>query len=242
MADLPLVLLPGTLCDHRVWDAMLAQWGPGAPATVVTPSLRGARSAAAMAASLLPHLPPRFAVMGFSLGGIVALELAAQAVDRVAALALVATNARPDPVENRALRRAALAKARTGGLAAHVRADLWPRYVAPSRLDDEGILELVVQMAEAVGTDAYEEQADIASQRADSLPRLARITVPALLVGGDEDGINPRDRQEEMAQRLPSARWVQLADVGHFVPLEAPAQLAAAAASWFRSLPDLQAR
>ncbi|RYY95461.1 MAG: alpha/beta fold hydrolase [Comamonadaceae bacterium] len=232
MARLPLVLLPGTLCDERVWQPMLARWGKPVPAQVLTPALRGSTTVPAMAAALLDQLPPRFAVMGFSLGGIVALELAAQAPGRVAGLALVATNARPDPPGNAARRHAAVAAAREVGLAHHVQADLWPLYVAARRRDDAGLLDLVVRMAVDAGLGTYGQQAAMAHDRADGLPRLQALAVPALVVGGDEDAINPRDRQQEMADRLPQADWVQLPGVGHFVPLEAPGELASAAGSW----------
>jgi pimeloyl-ACP methyl ester carboxylesterase len=235
VAALPLVLLPGTLCDERVWGPMLAKWGELAPVQVLTPSLRGSVTVPAMASALLGQLPPRFAVMGFSLGGIVALELVAQAPDRVAGLALVATNARADPPENAERRRAAVAIGRDGGLEHHVRADLWPVYVAPGRRDDDVLRDLIVRMATAMGIDAYAQQAELAMQRADSLPRLEAIAVPTLVVGGDEDAINPRDRQQEMVDRLRPATWVQLRGVGHFVPLEAPAELAEAAHAWFAS-------
>jgi pimeloyl-ACP methyl ester carboxylesterase len=231
---LPLVLLPGTLCDARVWAPMMERW-PGAAPPTLTPTLAGHRSAPEMARALLGTLPPRFALMGFSLGGIVALEIAAQAPDRVAGLALVATNARPDPPANAAAREAGVAAAHVD-MAAHLQRDLWPRYVAPARQGDAAIAELVRRMAVDAGTAAYADQAAIATHRADSLPRLAALRMPVLIAGGDEDPINPPDRQEEMAQRMPQARWLQCPGVGHFVPLEAPEALAAAAQRWWSAL------
>lgn len=231
----PLLLLPGTLCDERVWEPVQDAW---ASATgegrrdIRTVALRGHRSAAAMASALLESMPDRCAIAGFSLGGIVALEMAAQAPDRVLGLALVATNARPDPPENSASRRAAVHRARSTGIEAHVRAELLCRYFGSTHAQDLALHALVCRMAMDTGLDAYLAQSEMASNRADSRPRLRDIGRPTLVVGGDEDCINPPDRQEEMARALPCAEWHQVRHSGHFIPLEAPAELAELMALW----------
>ena len=101
---LPLVLLPGTLCDARLFAPMLTHLKG---IDTIVPELRGASSTPDMAAALLATLPPRFALAGFSLGGIVALEMAAQAPERIVGLALLDTTARPDPDDNHLTRREA---------------------------------------------------------------------------------------------------------------------------------------
>jgi pimeloyl-ACP methyl ester carboxylesterase len=118
-------------------------------------------------------------------------------------------------------------------MALHIRRDLWPRYVAPHRLHDDVLAGCVLRMAIDAGCDTYAEQAAIAQHRADSRPRLAALTMPLLLASGDDDPINPPDRQAEIAQAVPHARWLRLAGVGHFVPLEAPLPLATAASDWW---------
>ncbi|MDM0089211.1 MULTISPECIES: alpha/beta fold hydrolase [unclassified Variovorax] len=231
----PLLLLPGTLCDERVWapvrDAWASATGEGRR-DIRTAALEGRRSAAAMASALLECMPDRCAIAGFSLGGIVALEMAAQAPDRVLGLALVASNARPDPPENAASRRAAVHRARSNGIESHVRDELLCRYFGSAHAQDRALQDLVCRMAVDTGLDAYLAQSDIASNRSDSRPRLRDIVGPTLVVGGDEDGINPPDRQEEMARALPCAEWHQVKHAGHFVPLEAPAELAELMALW----------
>jgi pimeloyl-ACP methyl ester carboxylesterase len=211
-AAVPLLLLPGTLCDARVWAPVREALGEGACGFHAA-ALEGHRSMAAMAAALLAAMPPRCAIAGFSLGGI-------------------AANARPDPPENAAHRRAAVARARQVGLDRHVRDDLLGRYFGSAHADDPALRDLVCRMAEDAGVETYAEQSEMAIHRADGRPRLPRIAVPTLVVGGGEDAINPADRQEEMARALPQCLWHQVPGAGHFVPLEAPAELAALMGSW----------
>ncbi|WP_459618703.1 alpha/beta fold hydrolase [Bordetella sp. 2513F-2] len=228
---LPLVLLGGTLCDEALWQPML-QAAPRLAARACVADYSPHASAQAAAQDLLRTLPPRFAVAGFSLGGFVALALQARAPGRVAALSLIATNARADAPANAQARRQAVADAARVGVGAYVRRALWPSYVAPGRLHDASLQAGIAAMAERVGLETFRRQVDIALSRPDSLPRLPAIDVPTLIVSGEHDVLNPADRQREMAQGIPGSRWIALPDVGHFVPLEAPGMLAGALQAW----------
>lgn len=230
-----LLLLPGTLCDARVWAPVQGAL-TAAGCSLLSADLKAHRSAPAMASALLETMPDRCAIAGFSLGGIVALEMAAQAPQRVLGLALIATNARPDPAESALARRAAVIRARRTGIDAHVRGELLPRYFGSAHAQDRALHDMVLGMAIDSGIDAYSDQAEIAACRADSRPRLQAIRVPTLVIGGAEDSINPADRQQEMAHALPFAEWHQVAGAGHFVPLEAPACVAGLMRRWLQRL------
>lgn len=225
----PLLLLPGTLCDARVWRPVLDRL-PSTRATVVP--VAGARAMPAFARAFLAEAPPRFALAGFSLGGIAALEIVARAPERVVRLALVSTTARPDPPGNAAVRRALVERARREGPRAVVDDAVFPLSVAAARLSDEALRRLVGDMAEAVGSETFAEQTELAIRREDGRPRLAAIEAPTLVVHGDEDRLCPPDRHEEIARGVRGAARVELAGVGHFAPLEAPDAVAAALGRW----------
>src|SRR5829696_1652784 len=92
---LPLLALPGLLNHERLWQAQSAALMPDHPLTAIAVTTHD--SMAAIAAAVLQRAPAqRFALAGFSMGGYVALEIMRQAPERVAALALVDTSARPD--------------------------------------------------------------------------------------------------------------------------------------------------
>jgi 3-oxoadipate enol-lactonase len=54
---------------------------------------------------------------------------------------------------------------------------------------------------------------------------LERIAAPALLVGGDRDGVAPPDANRRNAERIPTGSCVEFADCGHIVPWEKPEAL-----------------
>ena len=102
----PLLMLPGTLCDERLYAPVLDRLGTRA----IVPELDGAEAASKMAQSILATAPARISLCGFSLGAIVALEIVAQAPHRVERLALIGCN--PGVLDDKArAARAALTQA-----------------------------------------------------------------------------------------------------------------------------------
>ncbi len=226
---LPVVMLPGTLCDERVF-APLAALLPGRDLRVLP--VTGAMSAEALASMVLAAAPPRFVLAGFSLGGIVALQIAATAPERLRGLILIATNPNADRPENAALRRADVAEAKARGLPAFVKERLWPRYVSAASGGDAHLQRVILDMADAVGIEAFARQTEVAITRADSTTRLASLPMPVLALAGEDDVICPPALHRSIAAAAPRATLHIIPGAGHFVPLEAPHALAAPIAAW----------
>jgi pimeloyl-ACP methyl ester carboxylesterase len=234
-ADLPLILLPGTLCDERLFGPLMAELD--GQAFEVLP-IDGGSSAAEVAAILLAGAPPRFRLLGFSLGGMVALEMVRQAPRRVAGLALVSSNARAIAAEDRAARRAPYRLADDEPVE-NIIERLWPRYVAPAALHDAGLFRLVKDMAAGCSRASLARQIEIMLSRAASLALLPTLSMPCLILAGAEDALCPPAMQAEMAAALPDARLVSIEGVGHLLPLEAPAIAAHHIAQWLMEMADM---
>lgn len=224
----PLILLPGTWCDERLFAPLVRHLGDR---EIRVLPVAGATSAHALARAILDAAPAQFVLIGFSLGGIVALEIAAQAPERVLGLGLIATNAREDQL-GAERRRADLALAQDRGIAPFLLDRLWPRYVAPRALEDRALQNLILDMAETLGFGAFAEQTEIAISRADSRPRLPQLSMPVLVLCGAEDQICSPDLHREIAEAAPNATLHLVSDAGHFVLLEAPDQTAALIRVW----------
>ena len=109
---LPVVLVPGLCATSRLFAAQIpALWRFG-PVTIADHTRD--ETMAGIARRILEAAPPRFALMGLSMGGYIALEILRQARDRVAGLALLDTSARPDRPEQSARRDQQIAIARAG--------------------------------------------------------------------------------------------------------------------------------
>lgn len=230
MSLTPLVLLPGLLCDHRLFEPQtveLARLGPVAVADLTT-----ADSIACMAGHVLAHAPPRFALAGLSMGGIVTLEILRQAPERVERVALIDTQARADDAAARERRLALIDLARSGGFSS-VPQRLLPLLVHPDRVADVGLAATVRAMAEAVGRDAFIRQQTALMGRIDSRPSLPAIRCPTLVLAGRQDALTPPPVQEEMAAAIPDATLVILPRCGHLAPLERPDVVARLLRDWW---------
>jgi pimeloyl-ACP methyl ester carboxylesterase len=224
----PLLLLPGTLCDERVFAPLMDRL-PGR--TTLVADLKGAGTTPSMAAKILAQAPPYFAVAGFSLGGIVALEMIAQEPDRIERIALIDTTSRPDPKANAAARRRSVERAREVGIASYID-DTWPLPVASMNAGANELRALLVDMAEKCGVAVLASQSEVAIHRADSRPRLKEITVPALVLCGAEDRVCPPELHREIASLIPCATLAIVPGAGHFAPIENPDAVALHMRDW----------
>lgn len=228
---LPLVLLPGLLCDDALWAHQRQYLADIAEVRV--PDLTGHDSVAALAADVLAWAPPRFALGGLSMGGYVALEIMRQAPARVERLALIDTTARADSPETVERRKALIQLSRMGKFKG-VTPRLMPMLLHPDHLDDPVITGTVMAMAERIGQAAFVRQQTAILTRPDSVADLPGIACPTLVVVGREDTLTPPDRAWEMATAIPDARFEVVERCGHLPPLEQPEVMTGLLRDWLR--------
>lgn len=232
---LPLLLLPGLLCDAALWAHQLRHLGTGRSVTVA--DLRHDDTLPAMAARVLAAAPDRFALAALSMGGYLAFELLRQAPERVARLALLDTGARPDTAEQTRRRRGLLDLARRGQFKG-VTPRLLPLYLHPDRVHEEALAGTVMAMAERLGPETFLRQQHAIMQRPDSRSLLPAIAAPTLVVCGREDAATPLALSEEMAAGIPGARLAVIEECGHLSPLERPQAVTMLLRLWLeRALP-----
>ncbi|MEM9795085.1 MAG: alpha/beta fold hydrolase [Pseudomonadota bacterium] len=228
----PLVLLPGMMCDARLFAPQIAAISDRA---VMVAPLGGADSMAGLAAGVLAVAPPRFALAGLSMGGIVAMEIVAQAPERVAGLCLMDTNPLAERPEVAAARQPQIAHVRDGGLGAVMRDEMKPNYLAdgPRR---PAILELCMEMATALGPQVFARQSRALMARPDRQDVLRGVRVPSLVLCGAEDSLCPPARHELMRDLIPEARLVVVDGAGHLPVLERPEAVNAALSAWLEEV------
>lgn len=224
----PLLLLPGTACDERLFAPLIERL-LGYP--VLIGDMSGARTMPELAEAVLATAPPFFHLAGFSLGGICALEMVAQQPERIATLMLIDTTARPDPPANAAVRYRAVEQARNRGMESYIH-DAWPRLVAPINLEKATLRETIVAMARDCGVERLHAQTEVAINRHDGRPRLASITQATLLLAGAREQVCPLEAQQEIADGIPGAVLHLIEDAGHFAPLENPDTVARHVGRW----------
>jgi pimeloyl-ACP methyl ester carboxylesterase len=229
---MPILLVPGLVSSPRIYAPVVpALWrfGPVTVANHIRDDNMGA-----IARRILAEAPPRFALAGHSMGGYIAFEIMRQAPERVAKLALLNTQARPDTPEATARRRGQIARAQGGEFRA-VLDELFPGFVHPSRRGDASLRQLVYDMGEDVGAEAFVRQQTAVMTRPDSRPALAWIRCPTLVLSGDEDNTIPNSLSIEMANGIPGVKLRILTDCGHLPQPEQPQATTDAMVEWLQS-------
>jgi pimeloyl-ACP methyl ester carboxylesterase len=228
---MPILLVPGLVSSPRIFAPVapaLWQFGPVTVANHIRDDSMGA-----IARRILAEAPPRFALAGHSMGGYIAFEIMRQAPQRVAKLALINTQARPDTPEASARRRSQIARAK-GGEYRGVLDELFSGFVHPSRRANADLRQLVHDMGDDIGIDAFVRQQTAVIGRPESRPTLAWIKCPTLVLTGDEDNTIPNSLSVEMADGIHGAKLVILSTCGHLPQPEQPQATAEALVEWLR--------
>ncbi len=216
---LPTVLIPGLLGSPRLYAAQLPHLWRYGPVTVADHTREA--TMAGIARQILETAPPRFALVGLSMGGYISFEILRAAPERVARLALLDTSARADLPEQSEARRAQIAEARNGRLLDIIER-AFPTWVHPSRRADQALRASCVAMAQEVGVEGFVRQQLANIGRIDSRPTLAAIRCPTLVLVGEQDGLTPPERATEIANGITGARLVTVPDCGHMSAAEQP--------------------
>jgi pimeloyl-ACP methyl ester carboxylesterase len=225
----PIVLIPGLLGSPRLYAEQLpALWRFG-PVTVA--SHHHDDSMATIADRILAVAPPRFALVGLSMGGYLAFEIMRQAADRVTRLALLDTSARPDTIDKTRRRYDQIALAQSGQFD-EVTDTLFRLWVPAARYDDAPLRRVVGQMADETGPDAFVRQQIAIMNRPDSRPGLTAIACPTLVLVGADDTQTTLEHAREIAAGIPGTQFVVVPECGHLSTLEQPSAVTAALVNW----------
>jgi pimeloyl-ACP methyl ester carboxylesterase len=246
-AGLPLVLIHGGWLDGRMWDDQLSTFA--AHATVLRYDVRG------YGRSAMPNIPyshvadldaflttlemPTLAVLGLSMGGMIALDFALEHPSRVRAVIAVATPVRglpPSPKEFE-LAAAPVRAAQQGNRAEAVSLQFgrWfpDNRTAASRQTRERIRAIMEDFSfPRLSPTAPAEQwpAPVTAER------LADVKAPTLVIVGEEDDTYIRRCADVLAAQIPTAQLISLPGTGHLVNIEAPEQFHQAVLTFLKQL------
>lgn len=218
-----LALIPGMLCDARLWRAQTPLLNHY---QIQIPDLALMEDIPSIASQLIDSLPETFTLGGLSMGGYIALEMYRQLLEageahRVEKLLLIATSARSDTAEHVRVRKGFIALARLGKFKG-VTPKLLPTLIHPSRVEEAEITDVIFDMADAVGLEAFIRQEAAVMNRYDQLAILPRVTCPTFILCGEDDQRTPLECSEEMRGLIPQANLHVLKECGHLPPLEKP--------------------
>jgi pimeloyl-ACP methyl ester carboxylesterase len=228
----PVLFIPGMMLDQRMYSAQAAALSAGYP--VVVADITRSDSIEALASDVLCDAPPRFALVGLSMGAIVGLEVYQRARERITHLALLDTTAFADRPERRGVREEQMAAAARGALAGVLKDEMKPMYVAKRHRTNADLLDRILEMGIDLGPDVFRRQSIALRDRRDYSAMLGSVDCPALVLCGREDQLCPVSLHCDLAAAIARADLVVLAETGHLSAMEEPAGVTAALAHLLR--------
>lgn len=226
-----LVMIPGTLCDERIF-ALQAKY-LRRRCNVILVNYKDLRSLKDWPKKLLSKLPLNFSLLGFSLVGIWVLELLRLEPQRINRIALVASNAE--------------AASKVGTLRSKKMWATW-KINGPKSVIDEASkqyfhhdldlikhLPLLENMAQKTKSHVAKMTFEWAAKRPSGHAVISHYERPILLVSGEKDTMCTKETQIKIAQNNSFAEWIVLPRCGHFIPLEHPKKLNQFLENWLNT-------
>jgi pimeloyl-ACP methyl ester carboxylesterase len=217
---LALVLIPGFMGTASAWRFQIDAFGGSRPIAIPDEhySFTSIRD---MACHMVERLPPRFDLVGWSMGGYIAIELYPLVRERVRKLALIATSARPESAKALAGRAELLKSVESTGLRAAFMSLINSNLNDPARVATAFIDGILADTAN-LGEETLRNQLAALISRRDTRPSLGKVECEALIVVGQHDAVTPPECSRELASLLPRASLEIVEEAGHFAPWEKP--------------------
>ena len=229
-----LILIPGLLSDALVW-AHLEMAFP--ELEVYRADVTIDATIEEMASRIIKETTGPCTVVGHSMGGRVAMEVARQAPTRVTRLVLANTGHHPLKAGEKEKRQAKIDQGHAD-FAAMV-SDWLPPMVAASRHNDVFLITTLTEMASSVGPETHERQIRALIARPNAAECLPEISCPILLITGTEDAWSPEAQHREMLEMAKNAELHVVKGTGHFLPIEQPEEITRIITEWNERAKDI---
>jgi len=164
----------------------------------------------------------RAPLLGVSIGGRIIFEFWRRFRDRVSALILCNTEARADTPEARANRFRIAEDVVQRGTEPFFESMIPKLLGETTRRSRPDLVEGALRMARKMSAEDVAAVQRGMAERPDSIPTLKTITVPTLIITGDEDVLTGIPDAELMKQNIPGSQMKIVAKAGHFSPWEQP--------------------
>jgi len=231
LLKLPVLFIPGTLCTGAIFERQVKELIAFAPQLDVVQFEREdsfSKMADKAIERVSKHGPA--AVIGFSMGGMVAMEIFRKTPALIGKLALLNTNFQADSAENQSARLLHYQQALSGGMKNMICQYYLGRYLHKPLTTAR---KLIIDMACELGPTCFKSQIKAHASRPDSSGTLRDIKCPTLILGSRQDDLCPPFLQTQMHQMIADSELVMLDDCGHFSMLEKPDEVNAALRNWY---------
>lgn len=212
-----IVLISGALATTKFWSKFIKSNHKKNDCVFHHIDLLGCDSITKIARRFINIAPEKFTLVGFSMGGYVALELFRYMPKKIEKLVLINSSAKAISEEALSERKRSLELIKRGKF------DFLIKLIFRQSILDKNqnnILFLMQEMAKDVGVENYIDQLNAIIKKPDQTSLLSTIKCPTLIIGAKQDQIMPFERSRHLAENISSSKLVCLNNCGHLAILE----------------------
>ena len=184
----PLVFIPGMMCDSRLFQPQISEFSKQYLVCIAPVSYSD--SIEKISFEILRQLPPKFTLIGLSMGGILAMEIIKKVPERVMKIVLMDTNFKSETLETKSKRIPQIKLVNEGKLEAVMKKQILQNYLVKNKKNQK-ILELCLKMAKELGKEIFINQSKALAARKNYKEILKKIKVPSLIICGRYDRLCP---------------------------------------------------
>jgi len=214
-------LLPGLMCDHRLWQEVLPQLTNINPVPITFKPHQNIESMLDDVTEQLELDPAN--LVGFSMGGYVALRYALKFPQAVSKLVLIGSSGKSLSDQERAKRNKIVGYLQ-GNHYNGINDLRLKQFIHPRHLKGP-IAATIKAMDKSLGKDYLLAQLAATAQRPSLLDKLHQLNCPVLIIGAQDDQLIPPQQMIELAGSFNNATIEIIPDCGHMSPMEAPVQV-----------------
>lgn len=220
----PILFLPGTLCDERIFMPMWKHMNINQRRFV---PLQWASSLEDMLALTSDRVlsDEKVHVVGYSMGGFIAAKWASLHAEHVASLTLIGYDGYGLSADEIARRKQMVSLLKNGTFRLD-NPQYLARFVHPTQQQNEDVVGVVQGMGEDLGKNTLLAHTQATTPRENMVNILAQLALPTGIIAAKDDSIAMYNQLMKMADNIPTATRYTVNDSGHMLPLEQPAQLA----------------
>ena len=190
--------------------------------SVSIPSLKNIFTVDDVVKKIINKNKKKISVIGFSMGGFIAIKLAIEYPEILDKLVLIGTNARHISQKRKLLLEKSLTTLNKNNFAKLFYQKNYSSYFSDKDLKNTSYQNTVYSMAKQLGYKTFLDQTNLILKRPNQLNKLNKIVSKTLIIRGKNDKLSSNSMNNELNKKIKYSVYKEIKNSSHFVMLEKP--------------------
>ena len=208
------------MCNKNIWDAQISILKK--KYSVSIPSLKNIATVDEAVQKIINKNKKKISVIGFSMGGFIAIKLAIEYPEILDKLVLIGTNARNISQKRKLLLEKSLTTLNKNNFAKLFYQKNYSSYFSDKDLKNTSYQNTVYSMAKQLGYKTFLNQTNLIVKRPNQLNKLNKIVSKTLIIRGKNDKLSSNIMNNELNKKIKYSVYTEIKNSSHFVMLEKP--------------------